>query len=115
MPLQIPVLPGDWANLNRRLLDLERLRNVLDTGGVTAGVRFGTVTVTHTAATQGTATVTHGLGRVPAVILATVLAGADGTAYTASVFAPNDTTFGVVTTRSPAFSADLTVYWMVVG
>lgn len=88
---------------------------VIDTGGQSVGLRFGVASVTHTASVQGVQTVTHGLGRTPGAVLCTVNAGADGTAYTASAFNLAATTFGIVTTRAPAFSATLSVYWVAIG
>lgn len=55
---------ADGSVADRNFQALARV--VLDTGGITAGVRFGTVTFTFTSSNvSATETVDHGLGVVP--------------------------------------------------
>lgn len=58
---------GSPVDRNFALLQLF-LDRVMETGGTRgAGVRFGTASVTTTAATTGSLSVAHGLGKLPAV------------------------------------------------
>lgn len=92
---------------------------VPDTGGQSVGVRFGTQQLTWPGSntTTSTATVTHGLGRTPVVVLANVVSGAPfavtslGTVG-AATFTLNART---VDGSSPANGTHATVHWMVIG
>lgn len=115
---------GDRGEKTRR--NFERLAAlVLDTGGQSAGVRFGTATVTWAGVTQfsGSTTVDHGLGRVPVA----TFAGAMGTTSPGGQHAniitggtPTATQFTVAaalvaTAAIPTNGTTLKVAWLVIG
>jgi hypothetical protein len=96
-------------------------RFVLDTGGVTAGARWGTGTVTWPGGSPFTSTLTlaHGLGKAPVVAVATPqLAGAS------QVCSMNVVTFDATNVQwrgyatddtSPAAAVTKIFYWLVIG
>lgn len=94
---------------------------VLDTGGQSAGIRFGTGTCTFGGGSRMTSatTVSHGLGRTPAAILATVNYGSSDPDETWSirVSGADDDSFDVRVSNDTAMSAGWAVpfYWLAIG
>lgn len=113
IPLE-KVVDGGPTGRNFALL----ARLVLDTGGVTAGVRFGVSSVTWPggSATSNTKNVSHGLGSDPAVAFITGV-GADGVYRVQSD--PSSTVLPVVAVTSdgstPANGTERFFYWLVIG
>jgi hypothetical protein len=90
---------------------------VLDTGGRSVGIRFGTGSVSFTASAASTEyTVAHGLGRTPVTAYAT-FRHATGTTlvFTAYVSTLTSTTIGVSAAVSSAVTGSLSVDWLVFG
>jgi hypothetical protein len=93
------------------------LKRFLDTGGRSAGIRFGSGTLTWpggSAFTNATS-VTHGLGTTPAAVLVTGSGGA--TLVTANTVGA--TTFNAlgctIDGSTPAASTTITFYWLAIG
>lgn len=90
-------------------------RLMIDTGGVSIGLRFGTAVV----ATPGAAAffdtvIDHGLGTIPVVAVATP----DHGSYHAAVLTFTDTQFTVRCSHTQATSTDpgdFNVYWIALG
>lgn len=103
---------GDGSVSDRNFQKLMSL--VLDTGGRSVGIRFGTATATWTAsATSATVTIPHGLGKIPGF----VTYGSKNTPFeyaTASVDATNISTVGYQTAGT-VVTGTLTFYWVVLG
>jgi hypothetical protein len=110
---------GDGSTVDRNFQTLQRL--VLDTGGITAGIRFGTVEFTFTADTiSATETVAHGLGRIPAAVWVAswwIDGGAKG--YSPVRYDNLDATdFQCRGEAGPAYTAftdTVTTSWVVIG
>jgi hypothetical protein len=108
-----PLADGTVADRNfQKLMSL-----VLDTGGVTAGVRFGVDSMAWTASRDsGPKTITHGLGRTPLVVFVTN-GDTDGSyagiaAYTAI---PGATTFDVYGRTDGSITETKTIFWIAIG
>lgn len=105
---------ADASIADRNFQKLTRL--VMDTGGQTAGIRFGATSVVFTAVATASTTVTHGLGKTPIVALATF--DISGTAFhiMAEVFSVGATTFGLQGfLPAGAATTTRTAYWVVIG
>jgi hypothetical protein len=111
------IAPEDWAAVERVRQVLQSL--VPDTGGRSIGVRFGVSTLTWPGGVAGSSigTVTHGLGRTPVCVLATVNAG--GVAGPAWTGTPGATTFPLAARTadgsSPGAGTTTSVSWVVIG
>lgn len=92
-------------------------RSVLDTGGQTAGVRFGVATLSFTASTNSASTtVAHGLGTTPVSIVATSKNGSTfGQIPNCNTHTIGDTTFGLTGEVKTAFTGSVTVSWIAIG
>lgn len=92
---------------------------VVDTGGQSVGLRFGTVTLTYTAsATSAAATVTHGLGKTPEYIGSLGTTGLSKRHVVNYVSGSrNDTDFQLQaeTADSAAVTGSISVFWVVIG
>ena len=117
-------IPGlDAANRNfdkikQLAIDLNTLRSlVIDTGGLSVGVRFGHsspgVTFTASASTPAT-TITHGLGKTPAAVFISRDGGA-GTGIAWSVDTFTSTTFKVYGSYWASISGSAAFYWLAIG
>jgi hypothetical protein len=108
---------ADGSIADRNFQTLARL--VLDTGGITAGVRFGTVTFTWTAAAaSATMTVAHGLGRTPIAVFVAdwwIPGTAAGFSPVKSIGAATFDTRGEVGPAYGAISASVTTGWVAIG
>jgi hypothetical protein len=106
--------PGDWDTARR---NFERLRDTLDTGGTAARIRWGIQPMTFSAATLSAAeTVTHGLGRTPALVLMTAKdAPASNKIMTLYTTIYSDTTFACQGTIDAAHTGDLDACWVAIG
>lgn len=100
----------------RNFLKLARL--VLDTGGKSIGIRFGTGSIAFAASTDSTqpCIVLHGLGKAPQVIFATNK-GASGytkiAAFTTDIV--TSTSFQVFARIPSATTGTLDFYWIAIG
>jgi len=106
------IQPEDWAAVARVIDTLRSL--VIDTGGVSLGIRVGTGSATFTASpTSAAVTVPHGLGRVPAIA-----AGFSRNAqFGYSVTGRDATNLTVVGSYEPGTNqtGTITFDWMVIG
>jgi hypothetical protein len=90
-------------------------------GGKGVEVRYGTATVTWPAASSicTELTVTHGLGKAPAVAIVTAAANGQGTVFAAHAGAYTTTTFKTQVETcngfAPGAGATLPVAWIVIG
>jgi hypothetical protein len=93
------------------------MRLVLDTGGITAGVRWGAQALTFAASTNSaTATVSHGLGRVPVVGFAQAYgAPGFGEIPNPNMFGFDADSFDLNGEVKTAFSGTVTMMWVVIG
>jgi hypothetical protein len=116
------IRPDDWAGVNRAVDALRGL--VLDTGGVSLGIRVGVSTVTWPgASTFSTAkSISHGLGRAPTIAAAFDASG--GTLAHIPVFviptaSMTSTVFSVTAETgdlsSPAAAVVRNFYWVAIG
>lgn len=108
---------NDWAAVSRLIDQLNGL--LIDTGGRSVGIRFGSNTITWPggSGTTSSTTVTHGLGRTPAgvyVSASTTLGGThiNATSVGATTFSVQGTT---IDGSSPAGGTTGTFYWLVIG
>lgn len=106
---------ADGSLSDRNFQKLMRL--VLDTGGVTAGARWGIATLSFTASTDSaTLSVTHGLGTTPIVAVATSYnAAAFGKIPNCNTFSYAATTFSLNGEVKTAFTGTATVGWVAIG
>lgn len=89
---------------------------VLDTGGVTAGVRFGTVTLTFTASVEsGVATVTHGFTSAPLFVVVANTMVVGSRELTGFAEAPGATTFRAFARSSSSFTGTSVHPWLAIG
>jgi hypothetical protein len=106
------VQEGDWDALNRVVDTLRVL--VPDAGTRSVGIRFGTSTVTFTAATtSATTAVSHGLGATPVVVF--MQEQDTFTRYKASAVGASTFTAQGYNTANVLTTATLTFYWVVIG
>lgn len=113
-PLE-PIQPGDWDGVQRLVDLLSRL--LIDVGGRSIGVRFGSGTLTFPGGSPSTSTVTvnHGLGRTPvAVCVCNEFLGSIGSVNTLT-----STTFQTlgftVDGSSPGAGTGAPFYWIAIG
>lgn len=101
--------------MDRNFLRLGEL--TIGTGDLQLELRFGVVTLAYAAAnTSNTVTVTHGLGRVPAAVVATSLgAPAFGNITNANIVGSTSTTFNINGETQAAFTGNVTLYWIAIG
>lgn len=106
-----PIVEGDWERVRTNFVILIKL--LIDTGGKRVGMRWGTQAITFTAsALSDLPTVTHGLDRIPAIVLAvpndrTIVVGP---------FNKTATTFQVAGSRpTGATTLVVQVDWLVIG
>jgi hypothetical protein len=90
---------------------------VLDTGGKSLGIRFGTGSATWSASqVSGAVTVTHGLGASPALVIVQQI---NTTAITYGNITTSSTTFSVTGNYTDHASGNLTgtfgFWWLVIG
>lgn len=107
---------GEYGIVQRNFDKLDA--EVLGTGGIDAEIRFGVATCLPTGpATADTlaTTVTHGLGQVPVVVTATVLAGAFAAALSAKVTNFTATTFDVRVSSNVVINFNIGVAWIAIG
>lgn len=109
---------GDGSVSDRNFQKLMSL--VLDTGGQSAGIRFGTDTLTWASGQQFSAakTVTHGLGRTPLVVLALGNGTGGPNLTTIQAFTIGATTFqvqGGFVTGTASGVVTLNIGWAVIG
>jgi hypothetical protein len=103
---------GDGSVSDRNFQTLQRL--VLDTGGITAGIRFAAGTATWTgASTSANVTIPHGLGRTPVYVGTT----SRDTLNEYAVTAADDTNLTVVGYRTDGavVTASAAFYWVAIG
>jgi hypothetical protein len=112
IPLQ-HVADGSVADHNFQTLQ----RLVLDTGGITASVRWGIAGITFSGGTtSATETVPHGLGRAPAVVLTTVFgAPAFDKIMTLNTANYSTTGFDANARINAAHTGVLPFCWLVIG
>jgi hypothetical protein len=108
----------DWAGVNRVVDTLRSL--VLNTGGVSLSLRVGTTTLTwaNGAANSAVATVTHGLGRTPAAVLALGNGTGGPNLVVVQAFTIGATTFqmqGGFLTGTSTGTTNVTTGWVVIG
>ena len=102
---------ADGSIADRNFLQLANL--VIDTGGRSLGIRFGSDTVSFTAAAQSAnKVISHGLGKTPILVLGIV--GTQGMFL--NTFTYTDTTF----TASAYYAAgtttgNFTIFWVAIG
>lgn len=91
-------------------------RTMLETGGVSASIRFGTKSVSTSASTTGTASVTHGMGATPLLVVATAL-NSTGGLTNVCVDTIGATTFNtsIKFTDGVARTTSITVGWIAIG
>lgn len=88
------------------------MRLVLDTGGLTIGMRFGTTTLTFTASTvSATATINHGLGSAPIA----VLLGSRDALMQPGCFARSGTQLSINGLYNSSVSTTAAVDWVAIG
>lgn len=88
---------------------------VLDTGGKTIGIRFGTGSVTFTASTtSATQTIAHGLAKVPQYIACQAL-DSSGAITVRPVSGADAVNFQAVGRTASAVTGAATFYWAVIG
>jgi hypothetical protein len=106
---------GDNSVTDRNFQALQAF--VPDTGGQSINVRFGTVTLSWSAATVATnVTVPHGLGRLPVVVLATGKdAPATGEVPTCNPNTWTATTFGLNAETKNSWTGSVVVSWIAIG
>jgi hypothetical protein len=110
---------ADGSISDRNFQTLARL--VLDTGGLSAGVRFGTGTLTWPGGSPFTNTLplAHGLGRIPtiAVATATLAAGTDTCGLHVVTFDATNVQWRGYQMQgvSPVAATTKTFYWAVIG
>jgi hypothetical protein len=123
MPLHLPdpdIQTGPWEKVKdgvQRNLDA-LAQAVIDSGEQSAGIRAGQVALTWAAAlNSGVATVTHGLGRVPVAVTATVKdpSGGTGQIPQPSPFNFTTTTFQIYAEVRVAFTGTQTITWIAYG
>lgn len=109
------VADGDWQTLRSVVLAIARL--LIDTGGISIGVRWGVANLSFTASTNSAvASVNHGLAVDPQVVLATSFgAPAFGKIPLCDVFAHDATTFSVTGELKTAHTGNIPVAWVVIG
>jgi hypothetical protein len=97
--------------------NFQKLRSlVLDTGGITAGIRIGTDAVTFTASTtSATKTVTHGLGKIPTFVGLQAVDSSGAITVRPVAGASNNTTFDAIGRCASAVTGAATFYWVVIG
>lgn len=103
---------ADGSVTDRNFVKLAGL--VLDTGGQSVGLRFGTFSGTTSATGELTTTVAHGLARTPGAVLLTSNSSS-GTQITARAINLTATTFDVYVVRSAAAAVAVGGYWAVIG
>lgn len=108
---------ADGSVSDRNFQALARL--VLDTGGRSIGIRFGTNSTVDWAASKdsSTATVTHGLGKTPIVVLCQFHdTGSLTTSPVANVGGLTSTQFSIAGHNDTAITAtDVPFFWVVIG
>jgi hypothetical protein len=114
------ILGRGEAAIQRNFDKLARL--VIDTGGRSIGIRFGSGTFTWPGASafSNVATVPHGLGRAPGAVFITGSSNAGLNAFPDfSVFSFGATTFaaqaGTVDAQNPLNTATTNFYWIAIG
>lgn len=106
----------DGSITARNFQKLQQL--VIDTGGQSVGMRFGTTSVTWPGGAQATnvPAVDHGLGRTPVVALLTPLNSTNLVLSVMSVTATQITVQGATRDESsPVLGTTRTVHWLVIG
>lgn len=109
------IADGDWESVRRVVGNL--VTGMLDTAGRTMGLRFGSDTLTYTAAAvSAQKTISHGLSRTPTVIFANAKAGAKRHVVNAAGTI-DSTSFDLIaeTADGGVLSSTITVYWLVLG
>ena len=106
--------PNDWDVTRRNFEKLASL--VLDTGGTSAGLRFGADSWAFPGGAPGSGAkaVTHGLGRVPVAVFvqtANRFINWDVTLLTDTTF----TTTGVENNNNNVAAGSINFYWVVIG
>lgn len=94
------------------------LRRLIDTGGLSVGMRFGTKDATFSAASNtGNVTVTHGLAKTPAYLNVFPTFGTVSVVPNYISGSRNATTFQfrLDTRNGSAISATLSCFWIVIG
>lgn len=97
------------------------MRLVLDTGGITAGIRFGLTTFTFAAATNSAGiNQAHGLGRVPKIVVMGGWWVATGTRLgSAHVIEPSSWDASqfpcIATVQGAAYTGTATAAWIALG
>lgn len=95
------------------------MRIVLDTGGQTIGIRVGTSVLTWAGGNQFTGTlasIAHGLGKTPKVILATPQnPPVNAYAWTGTISSTVFSLTGQTTAAAPVAGTTMTVGWVAIG
>lgn len=111
---------GDWAALNRIIDVLRRL--VIETGGVSLGVRIGAATLTWPGGTKRSTnlSITHGLGKLPIIAFAEPMGGISSGAFAITTsFSPGVTSFSATAVTddgsSPAAASTCAIGWLAIG
>jgi hypothetical protein len=109
------IQPDDWAAVNRVTDTLRSL--VIDTGGRSIGIRIGSGAATWTASINAApVSVSHGLGRIPALAAAFPQAGGLGYEIPAtSLTSTTMTVQGFTTAANVITLAASPFYWVVIG
>jgi hypothetical protein len=105
---------ADGSITDRNFQALAQL--LLDTGGITAGIRWGVQALTFTASTNSnTATVTHGLGKLPIGGIAQALSAPGFGNIPNPNMAMGATTFDMNAEVKTAFTGSVNMFWVVIG
>lgn len=113
IPLQ---LAGDGSLADFNFQQLMGL--VIDTGGVSLGIRCGFVTVSFSASTvSGTETVDHGLGRTPLVYFVgnVNISGVASITGFVEDGSGDETSFDALASASTSITQDVNLSWWVAG
>jgi hypothetical protein len=120
MPIGSLETEGDLEQFVKSLLDRLGIRSpsqllaaLLDTGGRRLKVRFGTEDVSVAADNAGSATVVHGLGSTPVIVLATT-DDPDFFAYT-TTYDATDFLLGIRQYQATSVTTTVRTYWLALG
>lgn len=92
-------------------------KSMVETGGRSIGVRFGSTTVVFAAAPEATKAVSHGLGKTPVAAFAFPVLATTQTLFCSARTGASATsiTFQFNTDNAVNFTGTVTFYWLVLG
>lgn len=112
-------LPGGLDDDSERQQKFDQIAQAMPGfGGKSVEIRYGTTVLTWTASTTSAgATVSHGLGKTPQIVVATVGAYGSSNAAHAQVGGFGATTFNLQgqITAGAALTGTLPCYWIAIG